>query len=92
MNSHLTIQALNDTEAMLSWTDGAPPFQVERRNSLTASEPWTDFGLPTMARTMRVNTTGTQGYFRLREAIVMLLDADFPDANTTRLFWTMPDF
>jgi len=49
---------------VLTWLNGAPPFQVQRRGSLSQGG-WIDTGPATCERTATFPLTGTEAYFRV---------------------------
>jgi hypothetical protein len=55
----------NGSNLTLSWSGGNPPYQVQRRSSLSIGD-WTNEGPPTSATTATVNITGNEGYFRVQ--------------------------
>lgn len=80
----------NGNNLILTWTGGAPPFQVQWGADLNPSTPWVNVGNATIARTRTVPIVGREGYFRVQEQ-VPLLDADVSQPDVTRLFWSLPD-
>lgn len=75
----------------VSWTGGAPPFQLWQTNVLVPPA-WFRLGLPTMvtSKTLPINPgPAAQAYFRL-EHDIPLLDVNL-DAPNTQLMWLVPE-
>lgn len=55
---------LDGANLRLTWSGGAPPYQVQRRDSLS-SGAWANEGAPVQTTTTTVPVTGNTGFFRV---------------------------
>ena len=55
---------LDGANLRLTWSGGAPPYQIQRRDSLSLGT-WANEGTPVQATTTTVPVTGTTGFFRV---------------------------
>jgi len=71
----------------VSWSGGFPPYQLQKCTRI--GDTWNDLGVPTMAVSANVETTGTEGYFRVQQS-VPLLNVDLSSLDT-KLIWSVPE-
>lgn len=48
----------------VTWTGGRPPYQVQRRTDLGSGD-WQNLGVPTAAKSVSLNPSGSVGFFRV---------------------------
>jgi hypothetical protein len=59
----ITGLTVNGNQAVLTWTNGRPGYQVQMRSNLTQN--WVNLGPPTNATTVAITLTGQQAFFRV---------------------------
>ncbi|MBI3415013.1 MAG: DNRLRE domain-containing protein [Verrucomicrobia bacterium] len=58
---------LSNSVATISWTGGAPPFQLQQKTTMSDTN-WLDIGAPLATNLAKINVSGSQSFFRVRQA------------------------